>query len=74
MPDWQVKLTGREEIAERTTAFHFEKPEYLGFTAGQFVDLSLINPQEIDSAGTSRTLAIASAPFENEPIFGKPMM
>lgn len=69
MPDWRVKLTGREEIAERTMAFHFEKPEYLEFTAGQFVDLSLINPQEIDSAGTSRTLTIASAPFENELMF-----
>lgn len=69
MPDWRIKLTGREEIAELTMAFHFKKPEDLEFTAGQFVDLSLINPPEIDSAGASRTLTIASAPFENELMF-----
>lgn len=73
MPDWQVKLLRREEIADRTMAFHFEKPEDLQFTAGQFVDLSLINPPEIDSLGSSRTLTIASAPFENELMFAMRM-
>jgi len=73
MPDWRVKLTKRDEIAERTMAFHFERPEDLEFIAGQFVDLSLINAPEIDSAGSSRTLTIASAPFENELMFAMRM-
>lgn len=73
MPDWRVKLFKREEIADRTMAFHFEKPANLQFTAGQFVDLSLINPTEIDWAGSSRTLTIASAPFEKELMFAMRM-
>lgn len=73
MPDWRIKLVKREEIADRTMAFHFEKPANLQFTAGQFVDLSLIDPPEIDWAGSSRTLTIASAPFENELMFAMRM-
>lgn len=69
MPDWRVKLLRQEEIADQTMAFHFEKPKDLQFSAGQFVDLTLINPPEIDSAGSTRTLTIASAPFENELMF-----
>ncbi len=31
-----VKLTSRQEVAERTMAFHFEKPASITFLPGQF--------------------------------------
>ena len=36
------KLLRREEVAEGTMAFHFEKPSGFKFKAGQFVDVTLI--------------------------------
>ena len=55
----------KEEIANGTMAFHFEKPEGLDFRAGQFCDLSLIDPPETDAEGNVRGFSIVSAPFED---------
>jgi ferredoxin-NADP reductase len=60
----QVKLTKRYEIAERTMAVQFEKPEGFTFKAGQSIDITLINPSETDGEGNGRTFSIASAPDE----------
>ena len=43
------KLLRREEVAEGTMAFHFEKPSGFKFKAGQFVDVTLIEPTETDA-------------------------
>lgn len=66
MTTYQCKLKGREEVAEGTMAFHLEKPAGFQFKPGQYIDLTLINPPEIDSEGVVRTLSLASAPYENE--------
>jgi ferredoxin-NADP reductase len=58
------KLVSREEVAEGTTAFRFEKPANWRFEAGQFLDLTLLNPSEADAEGNTRTFSIASAPHE----------
>lgn len=63
------KLMGREEVAEGTMAFHFEKPSGFKFKAGQFADVTLIDPPETDAEGNTRTFSIASPPFENELVF-----
>ena len=47
-------------------AFHFEKPSGFNFKAGQFADVTLIDPPETDAEGNTRTFSIASPPFENE--------
>jgi NAD(P)H-flavin reductase len=47
-------------------AFHFEKPSGFNFKAGQFADVTLTDPPEIDAEGNTRTFSIASPPFENE--------
>jgi ferredoxin-NADP reductase len=60
-----TKLTSREEIAEGTMAFYFHKPSNWTFVAGQFVDMTLINPPETDAEGNIRSFSIASAPFED---------
>jgi ferredoxin-NADP reductase len=59
-----VKLRRRTEVAERTTAFAFEKPANFVFKAGQFLEFTLTSPPETDSEGDSRAFSIASAPHE----------
>lgn len=63
-PVFMAKLTSRQEVAEGTMAFCFEKPASWTFVAGQFVDLTLIAPPETDAEGNTRGFSIASAPFE----------
>jgi len=61
---WMVKLQQREEIAEGTMAFHFEKPRGWAFKAGQSLDMTLLDPPETDAEGNTRAFSIASAPQE----------
>lgn len=64
MPSYKVRLQQSMEIADRTFAFHFEKPAGLAFKAGQFIALTLIEPQQTDSKGNRRNFTLASAPSE----------
>ena len=64
-PGTLSKLVGRQEVAERTTVFYFEKPTAWTFEPGQFLDLTLLNPSETDAEGNIRTFTIASAPHED---------
>ncbi len=64
-PTFVTKLKGREEVAEQTMAFRFEKPTGFTFTPGQFVDLTLLNPPKTDAEGNGRGFSIASAPYED---------
>ncbi len=73
MPVYQSKLKTREQIAEGTMAFHFERPEGFDFQGGQSVDMTLLNPPETDDEGNIRSFSIASAPFEDELIFATRM-
>lgn len=61
---WMVRLRQREEVAEGTMAFHFEKPSGWSFKPGQSLDMTLIDPPETDSEGNTRAFSIASAPAE----------
>ena len=63
-PIFQSKLVRREEVAERTIAFHFEKPSGWTFKAGQFIDMTILAPPETDAEGNKRGFSIASAPEE----------
>ena len=58
-------LVSRHEVAERTTAFRFEKPWDWTFRAGQYLDLTLLDPPETDAEGNTRTFSIASGPHED---------
>jgi ferredoxin-NADP reductase len=64
MDTFRTKLVRQEEIAEGTKAFYFEKPKGFEFRAGQYVDVTLIDPPETDAAGTTRSFTLASAPHE----------
>lgn len=61
-----VKLTKKEEVATGTMAFHFEKPEGFEFRAGQFLDITLLDPPETDGEGDTRGFSIATAPYEDD--------
>ena len=65
-------LVSREEVAEGTMAFHFEKPLGFKFKSGQFADVTLIDPPETDAEGNTRTFSIASPPFRKRVGFCYP--
>jgi ferredoxin-NADP reductase len=67
-PAWPVfmaELLDRREVAEGTMAFEFRKPDGWTFEAGQFIDMTLLEPAETDAEGNTRGFSIASAPFEH---------
>lgn len=63
-PTFLTKLKSRENVAEGTMAFHFDKPPGFVFTPGQFIDVDLLDPAETDTAGNTRGFSISSAPYE----------
>ena len=73
MPIYKTILLRKEEIADGTMAFHFEKPEGFAFKAGQFGDFTLINPVETDAEGNTRGFSLASAPYEDTLMFATRM-
>ena len=64
-PTFEAALVGRELVAERTMAFRFAKPATWTFRAGQFVDITLLDPPETDVRGNTRGFSISSAPSED---------
>jgi len=69
----EVALKGKEQIAEGTYAFVFEKPKEFRFLGGQHVRMTLINPSETDAKGNSRFFTIASTPQETDLVFSMRM-
>lgn len=66
MPIYTIKLISKETIARDTMAFHWEKPVGFEFVAGQFCDITLIDPPEIDEEGSIRGFSFVRAPFEGD--------
>ena len=64
-PTFQSALLRRELVADRTMAFTFTKPVDWAYRAGQFVDITLLDPPETDAEGNTRGFSIASAPGED---------
>jgi ferredoxin-NADP reductase len=67
-PSWPVfetPLVGRELVADRTMSFRFTKPPGWSYRAGQFVDITLLDPPETDAEGNLRGFSISSAPRED---------
>ena len=63
---YRIRLKKKEEVAEGTMAFHFEKPADFKYKPGQHVDIKLISPSETDSEGNSRIFSLVSAPYEED--------
>ncbi|MGB6194030.1 MAG: FAD-dependent oxidoreductase [Terracidiphilus sp.] len=60
-----ARLQRRENVAEGTMAFFFERPVGFVFTAGQFIDMELQSPAETDDEGNTRAFSISSAPQDD---------
>lgn len=48
-PIYSLGLKARAEVAERTLELRFDKPATMTFKAGQFMDLTLLDPPETDA-------------------------
>ena len=68
-PIFSLKLKSRSEVAAGTMEFRFDKPAGMAFKAGQFMDLTLIDPPETDAEGNVRGFSINSAPDDPELTF-----
>ena len=66
MAVYESRLIRRETVAEGTMAFWFERPSGFVHQAGQWVMMSLVDPQESDSRGPNRPFSLVSAPHERE--------
>ena len=66
MPKHVIKLTDKQEIAKDTMTFEFEIPDDFEFRAGQTGYFTLIDPDETDEEGNSRTFSFTHAPTENK--------
>lgn len=73
MPIYNVKLTKKEDVANGTMAFYFEKPAGFEFKAGQFGDITLIDPPETDEEGNIRGFSLVHAPFEDDLVISTRM-
>jgi ferredoxin-NADP reductase len=60
-----VALRKREVVAKDTLAVVLDKPPGFTFKAGQAIDVSLIDPPELDGKGPRRAFSIVSAPHED---------
>lgn len=61
-----IKLLKKQAVAHDTMAFTWEKPSGFTFVAGQFGDLTLLNPAETDDEGNTRGFSLVHAPFEED--------
>lgn len=68
-PVYSLELKKCSEVAEGTLEFRFDKPPGMTFKAGQFMDLTLLDPPETDGEGNTRGFSINSAPDDPELMF-----
>jgi ferredoxin-NADP reductase len=62
--EYCTRLKDKQHLGGDTTAFYFARPPGFEFHAGQYIDITLINPPEIDLDGSIRSFSIASSPSE----------
>jgi ferredoxin-NADP reductase len=60
-----VRLQRREEVAQGTMAFHFDKPPGFSFKPGQAIELVLADPAVAGTESARHAFSIVSAPHEN---------
>ena len=63
---FKSRLKEKEHLAEGAMGFYFARPEGFQFKAGQYVDVTLIDPAETDAEGNTRSFSIASAPEDQD--------
>lgn len=69
MANFPLKFIRKEQVADGTWSFFFEKPADFVYEAGQYVALVLPRLAAPDKRGPVRSLSICSAPCEPELVF-----
>lgn len=64
MAAYATQLQRRRDLTEGAAAFVLARPEGFAFQAGQSINLTLVDPPEKDSKGSTRTFSLVSAPHE----------
>ncbi len=62
MPLYKIKLLDRQEVAQGTVLFTFEKPAGFTFKPGQYGGFTLIDAKETDANGMTRRFSLLSTP------------
>ncbi len=62
----QITYTGKEQVAEGTMLFRFQKPDGFAYKAGQSIDLAIPNMTATDPRGNMRPFTLSSAPHESD--------
>ncbi|WP_210240513.1 ferredoxin--NADP reductase [Mesorhizobium comanense] len=70
---FEVALKSKQQIAQDSWAFVFERPAGFHFRAGQHVRMTLIDPPETDSEGDSRFFSLASTPGDADLVIAMRM-
>lgn len=73
MSTQRTVLRSREQVAEDTMAFGFEKPAGFGFKPGQAIDLILASAPAAEPASARHTFSMVSAPFEDRIVIATRM-
>src|SRR4051812_10194147 len=73
MTSMTVRLQRREQLAQGTMAFHFDKPAGFRFKPGQAIDLILPDPAVSGTEGARHAFSIVSAPHEGELVIATRM-
>ena len=60
----KTRLKHKEKCGDGAMTFYFDKPQGFEFEAGQYIDLTLINPPHTDPDGNIRSFSLASAPAD----------
>lgn len=63
-----AKLSRKEDVAEGTLLTDFSLNGEVGFKAGQFFKLTLINPPYTDERGNGRFLGFINSPSQNKKV------
>lgn len=66
MADFPSKLIRKEQIAEGTMAFYWEKPADISYQPGQHPTFEILHPTETDAEGDSRTFSFITIPSDPE--------
>jgi ferredoxin-NADP reductase len=62
---YYIKLLKKEFIARDTMAFYWEKPAGFEYIAGQFCEITLLNPPSTDEEGNTRAFSFVGTPSDD---------
>ena len=65
MANCQVKLLGKQQVADGTMEFALEKPAGFTYRAGQYCDIVLPSPPDTPKSTSTHGFSFVSAPFED---------